>query len=328
MEKELPFSKEQIHKANSIHLIDFAKSHGYVLENGGRRALHAKQSGGLYFFRDNNKFYHFSTGNSGGPIDFVMQFWNMEFKEAVAYLLKTESPLYHPSPHSIKEQDQGQLHLPEKAPNFRRIAWYLIHHRGIDSEIVSRLMHEKKLYQQDKTGNCVFVGYDQDGAAKYCSLRGCSPERPFKQDREYSDKSYPFHIAGTSRTVYVCESPIDTMSHATLAKLKGCDWKADHRISLGCLSDHALERFLHHHDISQIFFCLDNDENATYPDGSPAPNWGQQAAFKFAAKYAALGYQTFIETPQGNDVNEDLCAFRFFIKEKQKQALEEIQLER
>lgn len=308
MEKKLPFSKEQIKRASSINLIEFAKSHGYILENGGRRALHAKQSGGLYFFRDSNKFYHFSTDTRGGPIDFVMHFMRMDFKEAVAYLLGTDVPQHQSVPSLLK--DSGKLQKPDKAPNYRRVAWYLIHVRGIEPEIVSRLMHEKKLYQQDKTGNCVFVGYDQERSAKYCSLRGTWPERPFKQDRPYSDKSYPFHINGTSRKVYVCESPIDAMSHATLTKLDGRNWKEDHRISFGCLSDKALERFLGHHDITEIIFCLDNDVNATFHDGSPAPNWGQEAAFKFALKYSELGYQTSIQTPQYKDFNLVLTVFR------------------
>ena len=247
------FNKEDILKANSINLIEFAKSHGYSLENGGRRAFHAKQSGGLYFFRVSNKYHHFSTDTSGGPIDFAIQFLGMDFKEAVTYLLEAELPSYSASRSEVEKE--GSLILPERAPNFRRVAWYLIHIRGIDPEIVSCLMHEKKLYQQDKTGNCVFVGYDENQIAKYCSLRGCSLERPFKQDREYSDKSYPFHIAGTNQTVYVCESPIDAMSRATITKLIGHDWKADHYISLGCLSDQALERFLLHYAITKIIFC-------------------------------------------------------------------------
>lgn len=149
----------------------------------------------MYLFKDSNKYYHFSTDTRGGPIDFLMQFERMDFKEAVAYLLGTRLQRHSAN---TAPRERGQLILPDKAPNYRRVAWYLIDVRGIEPEIVSHLMHEKKLYQQDKTGNCVFIGYDQDGTAKYCSLRGCSPERPFKQDREYSDKSYPFHIAGSS----------------------------------------------------------------------------------------------------------------------------------
>jgi len=131
MTKSYQFSKEQIREANQKDLISLARAQGYVLENGGRRAFHAKQSGGLYFFRDNNKYHHFSTDTSGGPIDFAMQFLSMDFKESVAYLLETDLPSFSSSTSSIKKE--GTLILPEKAPNFRRVAWYLIHVRGIVS---------------------------------------------------------------------------------------------------------------------------------------------------------------------------------------------------
>lgn len=321
MSRGIFYSKEEISKANSINLIEFAKYHGYSLENGGRRAFHAKQSGGLYFFRDSNKYHHFSTDTSGGPIDFAMQFLGMGFKEAVTYLLEAGLPSF--STPTLEAKKEGILILPERAPNFRRVAWYLIYVRSIDPEIVSCLMHEKKLYQQDKTGNCVFVGYDENQKPKYCSLRGCSLERPFKQDREYSDKSYPFHIAGTSQTVYVCESPIDAMSRATITKLNGYDWKADHYISLGCLSDQALDYFLCHNDMVKIIFCLDNDYNATYSNSSPSPNWGQQAAIKFMKKYITRGYIACNEIPQSKDVNEDLLVLKYLINSQKNKFSEE-----
>lgn len=313
MRRETFINHSQITQANNINLIQFAQYQGYILQSGGRHAFHAKQSGGLYFFKNSNKYHHFSTGTSGGPIDFVMQFWKLNFKEAVTLLLENEIPNPRRSPPlSPVSKKTKQLILPNKAPNYRRTAWYLINIRGLDSEIVSQLMHEKKLYQQAITGNCVFVGYDQDQTPKYCSMRGTNPERTFKQDRESSDKSYPFYISTNSsnQRVYVFESPIDAMSHATLTKLNNLDWRADHRISLSCLSDNALQRFLSQHSIQEIIFCLDNDYNATFKDGSPAPNWGQEAAFKFAQKYAEMGYQTSIQTPKHKDFNEDLVACR------------------
>lgn len=188
-------------------------------------------------------------------------------------------------------------------------------------------MLEKKLYQKDKTGNCIFVAYDQNQIVRYCSLRGCSLQRPFKQDNEYSDKSYPFHIVGTSKIVYVCESPIDAMSHATLAKLAGLDWRSDHRISLGCLSDQALEQFLNQCRIEKIIFCLDNDVNAILQDGRLAPNWGQQAAYKFVEKYAKMHYKTSVDPPLYKDVNDDLYAIKH-IGKKQDHELEEDSLDR
>jgi hypothetical protein len=299
------FTKEQIRTANQVSLIEFAKSQGFTLENGGRRAYHAKQSGGLYFFKDSNRYFHFSSDTHGGTIDFAIQFCGMTFKEAVAYLMELEMPRKVVA-SSIKER--GQLILPNRAPNFRRVAWYLTQVRGIAPEVVSLLMHEKKLYQQAKTGNCVFIGYDQDGVARYCSMRGTSPNKPFKQDRENSDKSYPFHLCGypDSERVYVCESPIDAMSRATIEKMRGQEWKAAHYISLGCLSDQALERFLQYKQIKEIVFCLDNDANATYSNGSPAPNWGQKAALSFETKYTGLDYVTTNEKSEGKDMNEDL----------------------
>lgn len=56
-------------------------------------------------------------------------------------------------------------------------------------------------------------------------MRGTTPSKPFKQDREFSDKSYPFHLCGypDSKRVYACEGPIDAMSRATTAKIRGQD---------------------------------------------------------------------------------------------------------
>lgn len=301
----VPFTKEQIRSANQVNLIEFAKSHGYVLENGGRRAYHAKQSGGLYFFKDSNRYFHFSSNTHGGVIDFAIHFCRMTFKEAVAYLLEIELPQKTVS-SSIRER--GQLVPPNKSSNYRRVAWYLTKVRGIAPEIVSLLMHEKKLYQQEKTGNCVFVGYDRGGTARYCSMRGSTPNKPFKQDQEHSDKSYPFHLCGYpgSNRVYVCESPIDAMSRATIAKIRDQNWRSEHYISLGCLSDQALLRFLQNNPIKEIVFCLDNDKNATFSNGSPAPNWGQETAKKLVEKYALLKYQVINEVPIYKDFNEDL----------------------
>jgi hypothetical protein len=159
----------------------------------------------------------------------------------------------------------------------------------------------------------VFVGYDQNGAARYCSIRGTTPNKPFKQDREYSDKSYPFHLCGNpdSKRVYVCESPIDAMSRATIEKLHGQDWKAAHYLSLGCLSDQALKRFLQFNAVNEIVFCLDNDANATYSNGSPAPNWGQEAALKYTNKYNISECTATIQVPNTKDFNEDLQSFNY-----------------
>jgi hypothetical protein len=307
----LPYTKEQITQANNVNMIDYAAMNGYQLENSDSKSLHVKKSGGLYLFKDSNKFYHHATEKTGGMIDFVMQFEGKDFLQAVEFLLGERPNIGEHIPPSFREKkERGIMTLPERAPNVKRIYWYLCNVRGIDPEIVSKLISEKKLYQQEKFGNCVFVGYDDKKLPRYCSKRSTSTERAYKGDQDNSDKGYPFSMEGTSSRLFVLESPIDVMSHASLTKLHGTPYTKDHRISLGCLSDKALEWYLKQHpEIRQIIFAFDNDRDGKGPDGSPR-NHGQVAATKFAAKYESMGYDTAIQTPTANDFNDDLIAIR------------------
>ena len=92
--------------------------------------------------------------------------------------------------------------------------------------------------------------------------------------------------------------------------MQGIDYRNDHRISLGCLSDRALEWYLKQRpEIKQIVFALDNDIDGKAPDGSPC-NHGQEAAKKFCEKYREKGYDTAIQTPFAKDFNEDLLNIR------------------
>jgi len=308
----LPYTKEQIAQANSTNLIDYAAMNGYQLENGGKQSLHVINGGGLYLFKDSNKYYHHTTAKTGGPIDFIMQFEKKTFVEAVEHLIgvqpevgKYVRPVVFP-----EKKDKSEMTLPDKEKNVKRVYWYLCTARGIDPEIVSNLMKEKKIYQQAERGNCVFVGYDENKVAKYCTKRGTSPEKPYKGDQDNSDKGYPFSMEGSSNRLYVLESPIDVMSHAALSKMHNIDYMKDHRISLGSLSDKGLEWYLKQHpEIKQIVFALDNDADGKAPDGSPC-NHGQEAAKRFAAKYSELGYDIAIQTPAAKDFNEDLTAIR------------------
>ena len=161
----LRFTKEQLEQANSVSLLMLARQYGYELEDTESRAYHARHSGGLYFYKDNNVFKHFGSDKKGGAITFVMMEENLSFVDAVKQLLGAEfEPIRQAGARTYtKPPDKKALMLPDKADNYKRIYWYLIEVRGIDPRIVSALMNEKKLYQ-DTRGNCVFVGYDECGS--------------------------------------------------------------------------------------------------------------------------------------------------------------------
>lgn len=346
--ERLRFTDEQIEQANGVNLLELARQYGYELEDKERKAFHAKHSGGLYFYKNNNTFKHFGMDAKGGAINFIMMEDNLSFVDAVKRLLgPSYEPVREAAPRKyIPQPEKKELVLPKKAANFDRAYWYLVGHRGIDRSIVSALMNEKKLYQGtcrvEETGQfesvCVFAGYDETGKARYCAMRGADPNSEIKQDKSGSEKGIPFHMTGRSNKVYVLEAPIDAMSHATLAMLHGIDWRRDHRITTGCLADNALQWFLKQHpEITDICWCYDNDLDGRKPvpitqeeydaavaagDGSVfiieltgktmkriPYNWGQQASLENARKYKALGYKVSIHTPE-DDFNSDLVAFR------------------
>lgn len=285
LREPLRFSDDEVQKANGINLLDLARQYGYELKDEGRtyRALH---SGGLHFYKDNNKFKHFGMEGTlsregkdvskGGPINFIILHDSISFVDAVKQLL---GPSYEPAraakPRAyIKTPPKKPLTLPKKADNFNRAYWYLIEHRGIDKSIISALMNEKKLYQgtyfnQETNAYesvCAFIGYDEKCQARYCAMRGADPDSTIKQDKSGSEKGIPFHIAGRSNKVYVFEAPIDACSHASLSMLHGIDWRRDHRITTGCLADNALQWFLQRHpEITDICWAYDNDADGKKP---------------------------------------------------------------
>ena len=88
--------------------------------------------------------------------------------------------------------------MPEKADGkYNRVFAYLSQTRGISVDIISDFIKSKQLYQDTK-GNCVFVGFDEQGTAKFGSVRGTLTERKYRGDCKNSDKRYAFHQMGMS----------------------------------------------------------------------------------------------------------------------------------
>ena len=197
-----------------------------------------------------------------------------------------------------------KLILPERKGIPLRLYDYLCKRRGIDGEIVSTLINEDKIFE-DIRGNVVFVGYDEYLKPRFASLR--STHGDFRGDCAGSDKRYGFSISGFSERLYVFESPIDVMSHATLAKLEYGDmtaWEHDSRLSLAGTTDTAIPFFLNQHTaVKEIVFCLDNDRA------------GREASYALAQKYADKRYSVMIDPPVKKDYNEDLHTFSELINE-------------
>ena len=155
-----------------------------------------------------------------------------------------------------------------RSPEASRCATAMVSYlqgRGIDPDIMGACFKAGTLYESRRYHNCVFVGRDPTGCARFACLRGTRDN--FRIDVEGSDKRYNFSLPAADRScprLAVAESPIDALSLATLVKLSGGDWQSSHYISLGGTAPRAMLQFLHDHpEITQVSLCLDNDKAGT-----------------------------------------------------------------
>ena len=293
---------------NSDIIAFFEKYCGYTFATHGG-VYRCKQHPSLAVKSDRRSwFWHSQNVGGFGPLDYLVKIENMPFRDAVAVvdpLSVTSGPSpSSPKPQAVAPQPPKTLILPEKAAMPLRLYKYLCNMRGLDSDIVNSLMQKGVLYE-DRRGNVVFVGHDEQCKARFASLRGTHGDCSFRGDCAGSDKRYGFNMTACapSERLYIFESAIDLISHASLEKALTGAWEQHHRLSLSGTSDTAIPLFLNKHPlINELVFCLDND------------NAGREAAINMARKYTEKGLTTRLELPRGKDINEDLQAYKRHIQ--------------
>lgn len=307
-------SPEMVKKAMEVDLLSYAQSLGMEFESRGSNDTLYQKGHSLNITQSKNMYNRFSTGRGGNVINFAMEMNGWTFQQAVRALCGEDiQKNFHAnisaSKVSATPQPKEKMVLPKASQKASRAFAYLVKTRKIDPEIVSKMMHEHKIYENDKH-SCVFVGYNERGQPGYASVRSTNTEGTvYRGEVKNSDKKYGFTIQGLpqSDTVYVFEAPIDALSHATLTKMCGGVWNEDWRVSLGGFSDLALEQFLKTHPwIKNIHFGTDNDlqgnsilENKYNQDGSIKK-------LGYLKKYKDMGYEVYREEPMGKDFNEEL----------------------
>lgn len=292
--------KAQARETDIVHFLE--RMEGFTFKKAGKY-MKCVQHDSLMIYPD-RKGWYWNSINIGGAnaLDYLQKIHSLGFPEAMERLVdapELHEQLNRPMP-APKIASERAFSLPQPAEGrHSRVFAYLNKTRLVDVKIISALMHEKKIYQDNK-GNAVFVGHNKDGEAKYASVRGTLSDVQYRGDVAGSDKSYGFALAGAEKgRVYVFESPIDLMSHATLANLATGDpeaWKQHNRVSLGGVSDVALKRYLDERpEVKNIVFCLDNDKA------------GLENTEKYIKKYSEMGYTVRNRPPRGKDFNEDLA---------------------
>lgn len=304
------FSKSQIQEADSVSIVNIAQKLGLELKKTDKKSLKCLNHGGLYIYPENNKFFNFSTGKSGGVISFVqyvnesnfldsMNWINEHFSLSEDFNKKVEKPdfTHKALEKTSKEEKNEELILPKRKDNDKKLIWYLTQQRKIDKSIVFKCLKNGSIYQ-DERNNIIFLGKNKDGHIKYALLQGTGEKR-FKGELEHSQKQYGFELSAKDTSkVIVTESPIDAMSFKTLKMKQDKNFDIP-IISLGGGADHHLEQYLEdHQETKEIILALDND----YLDKK---NWGQINAEHLIEKYSS-NYEVKNLIPVLKDWNEEL----------------------
>jgi len=281
-----------------------------------------------------NLYCWHSQGSSGGDlIDFLVKVRNMAMFDAIKFLAGASGilPQYgEVKSKSTKIKERKPFILPPKASNTKAVEKYL-QGRGIDADIIKDCIADGVIYQTVYEGNkanhifnnVVFVGKDKENKAQFACIR--STYGNHKYDVQGSNKQYGFRFPASNvikppTAVSVFESPIDALSGATIAKIKGArNYRGIHRLSLGGTSDLALKHFLKDHpEVVTVTLCFDNDDAKT-----KAFQNVQKAIQKIMEMLKKLGdekgmaYQVNVMPPsEGKDYNEMLKALRSRVTKK------------
>ena len=277
----MSYTQEQIDRANQVNLEQFLRSQGEELMKSGREYRWKNHDS---FTVKGNKWFRHSQSKGGYPIDFVMEFYNKTFPEAMKMLIGEEAIeiAAEPAPNA-------EFRLPPRCETNNRIIKYLTEERKLPKELVEEFIASGLIYEDAKHHNVVFVGKDINGIPRYAHCRGTSDK--FRMDGAGSDKSYGFCYRGKGKELFVFEAPIDLLSHIALYP---AEWRERSYLSLGGVSTKALERFLSEcQDIESIYIATDNDQA------------GNNAAEKLA-ELIPQEISVYRFLPQAKDWNEDL----------------------
>ena len=251
-------SKEQIARAKEWYLLSYLQAREpQELKRCGVSEFCLKSHDSL---KISNGMWNWHSKGIGGKtaLDYLIKVRGMDFVSAVETLCGERAAVVQMP--AERQGSKRPFALPEKNRVASAAVSYL-QGRGIDGDIIGRCMENGTLYESKRYHNCVFVGKDQAGKARYAFLRGTGGA--FKQEIAGSDKRYGFCLPAAdpaSPYLAVTESAIDALSVASLVKRQGGEWEKAHYLSLGGTSPRALLQFLKdHREVRSISLCLDGD---------------------------------------------------------------------
>ena len=256
----------------------------------------------------NNLWHRFSTNEGGkSALDYLIKVEGYKLQDAARIILNNQNIEYNHHIPKAEKKSQKNIVIPTRNPNNTIVIEYL-KNRGIDEDIIDYCIDKKLLYQEERTNNVVFIGYDNNHNIKYAGCRSTGEKR-IMRDAKGSSKEFSFRLLSETNkeSIHLFESSIDLLSYATLLKIKGYDWHNQNLIALAGVYQPANKieeskvpiavlNFLQKNtNINQIVLHFDNDRA------------GRNATKAFIITLDNKYDIYDIPAPYGKDINDYLC---------------------
>ncbi|MGC4019976.1 MAG: DUF3991 and TOPRIM domain-containing protein [Muricomes sp.] len=296
---------EVVRQAKQMDLLTYLKSYEpYELVHFSGNTYTTKTHDSLKI--SNGKWMWWSRGIGGrSALDYLIKVRNYNFMQAVEII--AEQAAIQPPISIPTEKTKEKILLLPKPYRYQEYVVSYLQGRGIDVDMIEFCLNTGRIYESEYHHNAVFVGRDKEEKPRYAALRGIGTD--FIGEASGSDKNYSFSISAEKKSerAHLFESAIDLLSYATLQKLEGKNWRAEHLLSLAGVYQPAKEierskipaaltRFLKEHtEVREVVLHLDNDRAGRF-------------ATKAIQTVLPKQYYTEDQPPkQGNDYNDCLC---------------------
>lgn len=308
---------------------------GLNLEKNGRYSLRDRDHDSLVLDLKRNFFFWNSQGKRGGCVSLYREIMNVGFKEAVLKLMpnidldKEFVEAVREKPTELSDQDRHHdLHNQLKELNYdsednksmRQSIAYLTKTRGLDRDIVNKMIGENMIYQiSDSYGPKVaFVGRKDNMYISAVCQRSVSPKIKFKGDfKNCNYKVGWFYDPETKgefgekgnadKPLLVFEANIDMISYMSLLKECGVDYTKFAYLSCSSINhDVCVPETCKNHGFNTVRILFDNDYEGK-------ENWGQNKAKEISSKLSKTGIDAkpiIPDIPSCKDWNDIIVGYR------------------
>ena len=211
-------TEEQIAEAKRWDLLSYLQAYEPgELKKSGPREYRTRSHDSLVI---SNGKWHWCSRNMGGrtALDYLIKVRGQDFVSAVETLCGGGASPFLSQPADLPPPKPFEL--PEPNRYATKVMGYL-QGRGIDGGIISRCLRDGSLYESFRYHNCVFVGRDMEGKARFACLRGTFGD--FKMDVPVSDKRFNFCL-GKRRYggSYALQNEDVIAWHSTICQVNDC----------------------------------------------------------------------------------------------------------